>query len=77
MNTGLYYLSKVPYKVQVQILKNITEYSMRTGRDWTISKDLQKLYRSYRSFIHTTFVWSDTPEGTTYWQENVIKYSTL
>jgi hypothetical protein len=75
MNTGLYYLSKVPYKVQVQILKGITESSMRTGS--TISKDLQKLYPSYPSFIHATFVWSNTPEGHTYWQENVIKYSTL
>jgi len=75
MNTGLYYLSKVPYKVQVQILKGITESSMRIGS--TISKDLQKLYPSYPSFIYDIFVWSDTPEGVTYWQENVIKYSTL
>lgn len=69
--TGLYYLSKLPYKVQVQILKNIGT----SNGSPTIADLLQDEWEDFSDFIQSVFVWSYTSEGHGYWSKLKNEYS--
>ena len=60
--TGLECLNMLPYKIQVQILKNITTQGK------VLSGALIGNYENTGQFIARTFLWRRSSEGYQYWR---------
>jgi hypothetical protein len=65
---GIDCLTQLPYKVQVQILKNMANQSTN------ISDRLLLEFDDVAHFIIAGFGWNDTPEGHLYWVRMHNKY---
>jgi hypothetical protein len=71
MMKGIDCLLQLPYKMQVQILKNMA------NQDINISDKLLYGFDDVAHFIIAGFGWNDTPEGHLYWVRMHSKYQKL
>jgi hypothetical protein len=65
--SGIMYLAKLPYNLQVLYLKRFSESTEDGGI--TISRHLLSALLSYNKFVSAGFTWSDTPEGYGFWKK--------
>lgn len=69
--TGLECLNQLPYKIQVQMLKNIAE------QENELYGVLINNYESTGQFIRGTFLWHKSSEGQDYWMAAKEKYGNI